>query len=393
MRPISPNAARPSRNRRRRAPPRRSRARCRGRPRARRSGRRRRRSRTRPPPPSGSPACRASTATIIASRFGSTPVATRRGIARSVGATSDWISISSGRVPSSTQVTAAPTSPGSLRPKSAEGSGTPTSPVAGHLEDGELVRRAEPVLRRAQHPVGVVAVALELEHAVDEMLEHARARDRAVLRDVADEERRDARAPSPTRRSRAAASRTCATEPGAEPMLGGVERLHGVDHADRRAARARASRRRRRARSPRGSRPPRRRRAAPRAGLTCATDSSPVTSSTRRSRLIARSADRSSVDFPTPGSPPTRTSEAGTRPPPSTRSSSPTPVGIRAVSSASTSTSRSGGRAAEAATPAQPAPPPRPSSRTRRSRGTVRATARTSSRTRCTGVEELAPWP
>ena len=80
-------------------------------------------------PPSGSPACRASTATIIASRFGSTPVATRRGIARSVGATSAWISISSGRVPSSTHVTAAPTSPGSLRPKSADGSGTPTRPV------------------------------------------------------------------------------------------------------------------------------------------------------------------------------------------------------------------------------------------------------------------------
>ena len=79
-------------------------------------------------------------------------------------------------MPSSTQVTAAPTSPGSLRPKIADGSGTPTSPAAGHLEDGELVGRAEPVLRRAQHAVGVVAVAFELEHAVDEVLEHARAR-------------------------------------------------------------------------------------------------------------------------------------------------------------------------------------------------------------------------
>ena len=38
----------------------------------------------------------------------------------------------------------------------------------------------------------VVAVALELEHAVDEVLEHARPRDRAVLRDVADEDRGDA---------------------------------------------------------------------------------------------------------------------------------------------------------------------------------------------------------
>ena len=38
----------------------------------------------------------------------------------------------------------------------------------------------------------VVAVALELEHAVDQVLEHARACNRAVLRHVADEDRRDA---------------------------------------------------------------------------------------------------------------------------------------------------------------------------------------------------------
>ena len=37
-----------------------------------------------------------------------------------------------------------------------------------------------------------------------------------------------------TRSSRPAASRTCATDPGAEPMLRRPERLHGVDHAHRR---------------------------------------------------------------------------------------------------------------------------------------------------------------
>src|SRR5215218_4079844 len=42
---------------------------------------------------------------------------------------------------------------------------------AGHLEDAELVRGAEAVLRGAQHTVLVVAVALELEDAVDEVLE------------------------------------------------------------------------------------------------------------------------------------------------------------------------------------------------------------------------------
>ena len=62
---------------------------------------------------------------------------------------------------------------------------------AGHLEEAELVRRSEPVLGRPKDAVGVVAVALELEHAVDQVLEHARARDRAVLRDVPDQESRD----------------------------------------------------------------------------------------------------------------------------------------------------------------------------------------------------------
>ena len=60
---------------------------------------------------------------------GSTPVPTRRGIARSVGATSAWISSRIGRVPSSAQATAAPTSPATLRPKSSDGSGTPTRPA------------------------------------------------------------------------------------------------------------------------------------------------------------------------------------------------------------------------------------------------------------------------
>ena len=58
-----------------------------------------------------------------------------------------------------------------------------------HLEDAELVRRAEPILRRPQDAVLVVAVAFELQDAVDEVLEDARAGDRAVLRDVADEHR------------------------------------------------------------------------------------------------------------------------------------------------------------------------------------------------------------
>ena len=111
------------------------------------------------------------------------------------------------------------------------GPGTPTSPVPVISKTRELVRRAEAVLRRAQDAVGVVAVALELEHAVDEVLEHARAGDGAVLRHVTDEERRDAgllRDPQEPRRGLA----NLRDRAGRRAELGRVERLHRVDHAD-----------------------------------------------------------------------------------------------------------------------------------------------------------------
>lgn len=56
-------------------------------------------------------------------------------------------------------------------------------------------------------------------------------------------------------------------------------------------------------------------------------DSSPVTYNVRCSSLADLAAtSSSSVDLPTPGSPATSTTAPGTRPPPSTRSSSGTPV-------------------------------------------------------------------
>ena len=86
--------------------------------------------------------------------------------------------------------------------------------------------------------------------------------------------------------------------------------------------------------------------------LTWAVDSSPVTRIARRPVAeIAPSAVRSSVDLPTPGSPPTSTRLAGTSPPPSTRSSSGTPVGMRCASSALTSTRRKTGLVAGLARP------------------------------------------
>src|SRR5262249_6735164 len=64
---------------------------------------------------------------------------------------------------------------------------------ARHLENTELVGRAEAVLDGSQDAVRVVAVALELQHAVDEMLKDSRPGDRAVLRHVPDQDRRDGR--------------------------------------------------------------------------------------------------------------------------------------------------------------------------------------------------------
>ena len=61
-------------------------------------------------------------------------------------------------------------------------------PGPGHLEQPELVGRAEAVLDGAQHAQRVVAVALEREHGVDDVLEHSRAGERAVLGDVTDED-------------------------------------------------------------------------------------------------------------------------------------------------------------------------------------------------------------
>ena len=65
-------------------------------------------------------------------------------------------------------------------------------PGARHLEQAELVGRAEAVLHRPQQAQGVVALALERQHGVDDVLEQAGTGERAVLGDVADEHDRHA---------------------------------------------------------------------------------------------------------------------------------------------------------------------------------------------------------
>ena len=192
------------------------------------------------------------------------------------------------------------------------GSGTRDEPGAGHLEDAQLVGRAEAVLGGAQDPVRVVALALELEHAVDEVLEHARTGDRAVLGHVPDEQHGDAVLLADPEQARGRLAHL-SDRAGRGADVARPEGLHRVDHADvgPLALERRADRLERGLREDLDPAAPPSRSAR---SFTCAADSSPVTSSARRSREIDASAISSRVDLPTPGSPPTRTSDAGTMP-------------------------------------------------------------------------------
>ena len=74
-----------------------------------------------------------------------------------------------------------------MREEQSRGIGHLGEPLPFHREHADLVGAAEAVLHRAQDSVLVAALALEAQHRVDHMLEHARAGDRAVLGDMADE--------------------------------------------------------------------------------------------------------------------------------------------------------------------------------------------------------------
>ena len=107
--------------------------------------------------------------------------------------------------------------------------------VGGQVEAADLVDRAEPVLHRADHPEPGVAVALEVEHHVDEVLEHPGAGDRAVLGDVADEHRGDvAGLGDPDQRGRDLLDLGDAAGDAVDAR--GADGLDGVDDEQRRAA-------------------------------------------------------------------------------------------------------------------------------------------------------------
>ena len=74
----------------------------------------------------------------------------------------------------------------------AEGFGDLGEAAIGHLEDADLVGGAEAVLDGAQDAELVAALAFEIEHGVDHVLQHARAGEAAVLGDVADQDQGEA---------------------------------------------------------------------------------------------------------------------------------------------------------------------------------------------------------
>ena len=109
---------------------------------------------------------------------------------------------------------------GGRRGTAGSGRARRSRPPLGHLEQAELVGGAEAVLDRPQQAQRVVAVALEGEHGVDDVLEHPGPGEAALLGDVADEHDGDAAVLGRAARGGAAHSRTWTTEPGAEPSSG-----------------------------------------------------------------------------------------------------------------------------------------------------------------------------
>ena len=125
----------------------------------------------------------------MARRPPSQPTTARRGVPSGEGATSAWIShqhrpraFHAGEHRGAGDVAVA------LGQEQRRGIGDFGQAGIGHLEDADLVGRAEAVLDRAQDAELMAALALEIEHGVDHVLEHARAGDMPFLGDMADQD-------------------------------------------------------------------------------------------------------------------------------------------------------------------------------------------------------------
>ena len=120
------------------------------------------------------------------------PLAILRALPNVLLVTSACTSTSIGREPSMQHSTADPGLPIERSARNiCDGFGHLAQPRARHLEHAELARRAEPVLERAHDAMRVMALAFEIQHRVDDVLQRLGAGEIAVLRDVADEHNRN----------------------------------------------------------------------------------------------------------------------------------------------------------------------------------------------------------
>ena len=94
------------------------------------------------------------------------------------------------------------------------GVGHGAQPVVAHFEDADLTGRAEAVLHRGEHAQGVVAVTVEGQHRVDQVLDRPRSGQVTVLGDVAHQDERRRRSTWP---AGSAGPHTPSPGPGCRP--------------------------------------------------------------------------------------------------------------------------------------------------------------------------------
>ena len=144
---------------------------------------------------SETPACRFITASSMATRWASSPCATRRGEPKRMRSTSACSSTSSGRRPSRVTVDdAARRRRAGARQEDRRRIAHFAQSLLAHVEERQFAHRAEAVLGGAHVAEAAGRIAFEVQHRVDQVLEHARTGDGAVLGHVADDDDADARA-------------------------------------------------------------------------------------------------------------------------------------------------------------------------------------------------------
>ncbi len=204
--------------------------------------------------------------------------------------------------------------------------GDALDPVVVQQETADFVGRAEAVLHAAHHAQRRRAVTLEVQHDVDEVLQRPRTGDGAVLGDVADEQHGDAGGLG-RHRECGGDGADLGDAAGDAVDLGGRHGLHRV-HDDQRGLHLLDV-------AERGLQVGLGRQVHLVVGASGALGTQPDLACRLLTREVERTApvsaqrwatSSSSVDFPTPGSPASSVTEPGTRPPPSTRSSSLMPV-------------------------------------------------------------------